>query len=112
MAVEVVLLLFSQHEPEVAWKYENFVRSDDLNLANAGIFKALIFLIKHIIVTRFVLTDDWLLVVARHIVPLDTCTDGQENSNKSGGQKYRIKFSCHLIPAQMLRKEKFNESME
>ena len=56
------------------------------------------------IVTWFVLTDDWLLVVASHIMPLDTCTDGQENSNKSGGQKYRIKFSCHLIPVQILRK--------
>ena len=104
MAVEVVLLLFSQHEPEVAWKYENFVRLDDLNLANAGIFKALIFLNKHIIVTRFVmiiflivtnlakivtnltnivtwfvLTDDWLLVVARHVMPLDTCADFEED---------------------------------
>ena len=94
MAVEVVLLLFSQHEPEVAWKY----------LVNAGIVKASIFLNKHIIVTRFVmiiflivtnlakivtnltnivtwfvLTDDWLLVVARHIMPLDTCTDFEED---------------------------------
>jgi len=73
MAVEVVLLLFSQHEPEVA---------------------------------RFVLTDDWLLVVARHIMPLDTVSvevveDGHTSLLISSLSVFPVIGLGHTVPASM-----------
>jgi len=73
IAVEVVVLLFSQHKPEVA---------------------------------RFVLTDDWLLVVACHVMPLDTVSvevveDGHTGFLLSSLSVFSVIWLGHTIPASV-----------